>query len=241
MGKLSFVIVSSLAAAVAAFPSPASAGPCADATGAVRKETRRVGTFDAIELDGAVDLRLTQGAKPSVVVEAPDSAVSLIQTTASSGRLRVAMTECVRTSGAVMRVHVTVPTLRAIEVRGAGEVEGVGTLRGDELALTVHGAGELTLALQVDALAIAVYGAGELTLTGRAATQRVDIHGAGEIEGFGLTSARAIVRVYGAGEVEVHATDELDAEIGGAGEITYRGKPKKLRKAIHGVGEIRAD
>jgi Putative auto-transporter adhesin, head GIN domain len=49
---------------------------------------------------------------------------------------------------------------------------------------------------------------------------------------------RANVVVSGAGSTSVHVRQSLDAEISGAGNVTYAGTPKVL-KTISGAGSLR--
>jgi hypothetical protein len=55
--------------------------------------------------------------------------------------------------------------------------------------------------------------------------------------GLGLVTARTEVETSGMGDVEVHATEQLDAAISGMGEIVYGGSPE-LRERVSGRGSV---
>jgi hypothetical protein len=44
--------------------------------------------------------------------------------------------------------------------------------------------------------------------------------------------------VNGAGNVEVHATRSLRAEVNGVGAVRYAGDPAKVESELHGLGAI---
>jgi hypothetical protein len=65
------------------------------------------------------------------------------------------------------------------------------------------------------------------------------VNGAGNLDLRRLAAAQARVVVNGTGNVDVDASDRLDATVNGVGNIEYQGKPKVLNTAIHGIGSIR--
>ncbi len=117
-----------------------------------------------------------------------------------------------------IRLHVTVPALRALSVYGAGDVSISGVAGGD--------------------LAISLRGAGNLAAIGTVETLQAEISGAGNMELSRLIAVNATVAVNGAGNLQVHATGKLDATLNGVASISYGGKPTQVQTDINGVGSI---
>jgi Putative auto-transporter adhesin, head GIN domain len=46
------------------------------------------------------------------------------------------------------------------------------------------------------------------------------------------------VRVFAAGDADVHATEKLTASVTGSGDIRYAGSPKKVDRNVKGSGSI---
>ena len=67
----------------------------------------------------------------------------------------------------------------------------------------------------------------------------IALDAAGNVKNFGLTSRETIVTIDGAADVEVTATELLDVQINGAGEVRYRGNPATVNTNINGAGEVR--
>jgi len=83
-----------------------------------------------------------------------------------------------------------------------------------------------------------VEGAAAGNLSGRVDDLTIDIQGAGILSAGDLRAKRAKVSVEGAGQVTVNASDELDADVSGAGIIWYVGAPK-LKSNVDGLGWIK--
>jgi len=82
-------------------------------------------------------------------------------------------------------------------------------------------------------------GACDLTLRGLAQRANFTINGASQIAAFDLSAETADVTINGAGKCEITAAQSLAAEVNGVGSIIYDGGPT-VRRAVHGLGEIRA-
>ncbi len=188
-------------------------------SGKLAKETRTVPEFREINVDGAAKIDVTIGSPRSVVVEADDNIIPLIETEVRGDRLVISAKQ--RYHDPMhhgVTVTITTPQLTGLEVRGAvtGAVAG---LAGDRFDMEIRGAGTLKADGAVDEL-------------------QIDVAGAGSIDGEKLRAKRADVSVAGAGEVTVTATDELMARVSGVGTIRYGGNPGKVQQKVLGVGRI---
>ena len=77
-----------------------------------------------------------------------------------------------------------------------------------------------------------------MAFSGTADFHEITISGAGEIKAFDLKSKSLHLRISGAGDAEVYATEELKVKISGAGKVRYKGNPK-VEKKISGAGSIK--
>jgi putative autotransporter adhesin-like protein len=195
---------------------------CQRNEGAPTTQTRGVDAFHSIELRGAATLDVLVGTQQSVVVEGGSELLSHLQTEVRNERL------VIESRGGSwfwqrgenrLKVRITVPVLRALELNGAGRIS-INGVSGGALALILSGAGDLTASGQVDALTARINGAGDIDLSRLQATD-------------------AEVAVNGAGSLQAAVTHQLDATLNGVGSITYAGTPAVLNTAIHGVGSIR--
>jgi hypothetical protein len=198
----------------------ATAG-CSRQDGPPSTQTRTVDAFHSIELQGAATVDVLVGERQSVVVEGNSEALERLTTQVSGERLAVRSDNAwlwQRGDGA-LKVRITLPELRLLEVNGAGRISVNGPT-GGATTLVLSGAGEIEAAGRLD------------TLTAR-------LNGAGKIDLSRLQSTDAEVTVNGAGQLKVNVTHRLDATLNGVGTIEYSGNPTQVNPTINGVGSIR--
>ncbi|MDO8836231.1 MAG: head GIN domain-containing protein [Vicinamibacterales bacterium] len=173
--------------------------------------------WDSLRLDGSMDIELKVGDAHSATVKLDDNLFDNLVLEVRDGTLFVDWRkECDADDQA--RLTLTAPSFVSLEINGAGDVKADG-FAGGEFDLRVRGAGDVELSGRVDALDI-----------------RVD--GAGDIDAADLAARNVEVVIAGAGDVDVSASESLDGTIQGAGDITYRGDPAKVRTKVAGVGGI---
>jgi hypothetical protein len=183
-------------------------------------QNRGVDAFHSVELRGAATLDVLVGAQQSLVVEGGSRGLERLRTEVRNGRLVIeSRGNWLWNQGTTrLRVRITVPQLRALELNGAGNI-------------TING-------LDGGALALVLSGAGALEGGGRVETLTARVNGAGSIDLSRLEATDAEVAVNGTGSIDVNVTGRLDATVNGVGNIEYLGKPAQLNSSINGVGSI---
>jgi len=209
----------------------------------ITHETRDATGFHRIEITGAADVTLVQGAAEGVSVDAPASA--RVRTDVQNGTLVVATEDRRRAwmwfagRGARQTPRVTINLRELDQIEAAGTVKLVAdTLRSPNLRLDLSGACSFTARdLQATTLRLDGSGATKIDIAGRVTRQDVDLSGAGSYQAGNLTSDEASIEVSGAGKALVNARNSLTVEISGAGKVDYFGDPK-LKQTISGVGKV---
>jgi Putative auto-transporter adhesin, head GIN domain len=110
-----------------------------------------------------------------------------------------------RTSTPVV-YKLTVKKLNGIALSGSGSINGK--------------------ALAADSMKIESSGSGEITTAGSTDRMEVVISGSGSVHGEGLKSKDARVEIEGSGSAIVAASERLDVNINGSGNVEYIGDPK---------------
>lgn len=183
--------------------------------------TRTVDAFDAIELRGAANIEVAAGGAQSLNVEGSARAVEALGTEVRGQRLVITSKRSWwQPSSGDLKVIVTVPQLREVEVNGAGDLK-LANLAGGDFALILSGAGNAVGSGQVGRLSI-------------------EMNGAGNVDFTNVVAGDTRVRVNGAGNVDVTSTALLDATMNGVGSIRYGGPPTEVRSQLNGVGSIKA-
>lgn len=210
-----------LAAALLAVPV-AGCGVRVD-DGPTRTESRTVGAFDRIVLEGDADVTVRLGRAHRVTVRAGEEVIDDVEVRVVDGTLVVDRRDGDdwTIGGDGVDVDVRAPAIGAVAVRGAGDV-----------ALEeVDGA-----VLEVD-----VDGSGDVSAAGRVGRLSATVDGSGDVDLADLAARDAAVLVEGSGDVSVRADGRLEATVRGSGDVDYRGAAT-VEQVVDGSGDVsRAD
>jgi hypothetical protein len=206
-------------------------------SGNVESEEREISGIDEVDFLGMGDLIITQGEEESLVVEADDNVLPLIETDVSGDRLIIGYKtgyNFIPTSN--VKFYLTVIDLDSISLKGAGNID-CDNLETGELEFEISGAGDIDFTLDADELTVTSSGAGDMNFSGEVQRQDVVISGVGRYNSKELISEECKVTLSGAGSVTVNVTEELDIKVSGVGNVYYIGSPR-IKQDISGLGKI---
>ncbi len=206
--------------------------------GNVVKETRVVPTFDAIDLSGAWDVTLKQGANQELTVEADANIMPMVRTEVVNGVLRIDIKHPVGHT-TKMALYITVKALKNIDASGVVDIHTETRIAVPELAIDASGATDAKLELAVQKLSLDCSGASKIKLSGTAVGVRMDLSGASDIFAYELLSESCDLQISGAGNAQVNVSKKLAAEVSGAGSILYKGSPTDVSQNVSGAGSVR--
>ncbi len=208
-------------------------------SGDIETEERNVSGFSEIEFTGMGNLIITQGEEESLLVEADDNILPLIETDVSGNELTIRF----RRGYSFVPVkninfYLCVVDLNKISMSGAGRVDCEG-LDTDRFEFDISGVGDIDFNINANEISTKSTGAGDLTLSGKVDSQSVNISGVGKYNAKELESKGCKIEVSGAGSATVNVTEELDVNISGVGNVYYIGVPI-VKQDISGLGRIKS-
>lgn len=207
--------------------------------GAVVKRTLNVAQFHGIDVQGSIDVVLTQAPSQSVEVEAQANLVDLVTVEVSKGTWTITTSKGYSTDKPFI-VHISTPLIDQVEIHGSGDVKSESTFTADNVRLGVEGSGDIVLAYNAKSVTADIQGSGDIKLSGSAQTLTASVEGSGDINAKNMTAETAAVSTAGSGDITVNATGSLSASIEGSGDILYRGKPANINRSVAGSGEVRS-
>ncbi len=208
--------------------------------GTIVSKSFKVSDFSKLIVDGTGSITILQGATPQLTVTTDENLLEYVSVRNEADKLRLKTRHNVDLNPTdTIHYEVTVVNLNGIQVDGAAEVEADGFNTGD-LVLEINGAGSLSIVnIDADSVDVSIDGVGMVTLAGQTDTQTASIDGAGRLDLAELKSESAEISVSGLGSATVWATEQLSAELQGAGNIEYIGSPQ-LTKSVDGIGMVQA-
>lgn len=247
---LASVLLCALAAAPAMWPVATHAASV-QGSGTAATEARTVPEFQAIALNGGMDLVVRQGPAQSVQVQADDNLLPLLETVVESGSKGATLqVRWKRESGGWMGgwnnvqtrtkvlVNVVVPKLTALSTAGAGDIR-LETFSTPVLQVSISGSGDTRLeGLSTEDLGVRISGSGNVSGQGTAARTSVSIAGSGDVKLTEMRSDEVKVSIAGSGDAAVNAQKTLSVSIAGSGDVVYVGDAA-VKTSVAGSGSVK--
>jgi hypothetical protein len=211
-----------------------------EGSGKVITEERDASGFERVRVTGSGIAEIVQGDTESLVIEAEDNIMPLVESTVQDGVL-------VLGQKASTSIRITKPIkyiITMIDVAGF-EVTGSGAINSDSIETTlmsfdISGSGDINVVeLDGDSIDALISGSGVVQISGDVADQVLEITGSGRYEGANLRSGTAVVSISGSGKAAVWVDTTLDITVTGSGEVSYYGEPI-LTQSISGSGNVRS-
>jgi Putative auto-transporter adhesin, head GIN domain/Outer membrane protein beta-barrel domain len=186
-------------------------------------QERNVAPFDGIDVGGAFTVILIQGEPQMVKVETDENFQSRVVTEVENNELRIS-SKGMNNPGK-LNVYVTVKQLHSLNVSGAASVKGETKFTSDHLRIETSGAAKAILEIETTKLDTEVSGAADLKLSGSATEHISELSGAGQLKALDLLTSKSTLDISGAAEGRITAKDEINADVSGAGKLTYYDEP----------------
>lgn len=212
-------------------------------SGTLVTESREVGAFDSVQLDGTGKLIITQGESTSLTIEAEDNLIDSLKSTVAGNTLKLGYQDrfwqktLLPTETIIYTLTVT--DLSAVTINGANSLE-MKSLTTDALTLILNGAAEVNIKdLTAESLSVQLNGTGSVNIAGEVSSQDLSIDGAGTIQNGNLKSSQTTIEANGLGLATIWVTDSLNVTYNGGGTLNYYGEPAIIQN-INGAADINA-
>jgi len=243
-------------------PGLAAAALCilAGSASAQSNETRPVDArVVRVRLDGVVDLRIRQGSAAALVLSGEPGWAERTNVVQSGDTLNIS------TDTHGIRLHrqhglhadLTLPRLREVYSESVGSTE-VSGFSGDELELTLDGAGSMKVwcnyksvtanlggigsmnlsGLDSERVELNLHGAGQVTLAGRSKALKADLGGLGSLDAQQFSADSVKLDLSGLGNATVTARQNASLNLSGMGSVTVYGKPLNREVSVDGLGKV---
>ncbi|AOX03669.1 hypothetical protein BJP34_33365 [Moorena producens PAL-8-15-08-1] len=183
----------------------------------LKTESRKVSPFTAIDISGSYEIELVSQQTTNLEISGDDNILPLIITEVRDNTLFIYPEKSISPK-TILKIKASTQTIDQLSTHGANYVK-VYNVNNKRLNIKVNGSGNTELYGKTKELYLKVYGA-------------VDVNGKN------LSSTKAKVDLFGAFQVDVYATEKLNASVFGLGNINYYGNPKTVIRNILGLGSI---
>ena len=197
--------------------------------------------YDSIRVEGPLEVTVQTGRGASARGEGDRAALDALQLTVSARILTVRFRSSVAGApvqgdrGAV-RLTLTAPTLRRVQLTGSGLLRADGLARGGAQISTL-GSGRVEISgIDSDDLELAQRGAGSAALSGRTRNAQIRLSGNGSLDARDLQVTDLDLAIDGAATAEASAERTAKVMLVGSGSATVIGRPAcTVRQAGSGI------
>jgi hypothetical protein len=230
-----------------------------------------------VRLDGVIDLTIRQGAVAQLLLNGERAAITRTTTNQSGDTLVIDNDEHVRRDrdgrdskdgkerkgginfnrSRVLRAELTLPRLRALSSDSVGSTEVFG-FSGDELDLSLDGAGAMKVVSEYkvvnaslggigsmniqsgnsERIDLNLHGAGYVTLIGRTRLLKASLGGLAGLDAEKFQADTVNLDMSGLGNASVLARQNAVLNLSGMGSVTVYGKPERRSVSIDGLGKV---
>jgi hypothetical protein len=185
-----------------------------------------VSSFNALKASGVYELRLSQGSKESVKIEADENLQEYFTVRNDGNKLVIDMEKLHNKnfkSKNKMKVYITFKNLKELELKTVGNVVSDEQLSFDDLNLDTKNVGNVDLNLTVKKLNLDSKSVGNVKLSGKATEAVVKNKGVGSFEAGNFVVQTMNIENDGIGSAEVNAEKDLKVKDSFMGKVKNKG------------------
>jgi hypothetical protein len=192
-------------------------------------------SFDALKASGVYELKLSQGDKESVKIEADENLQEYFHVHNEGNKLVIDMDKLKNKnlkSKGKMKVYVSFKKLKELDLSTVGNVASDEQLSFDDLDVTNKSVGNVDLKLSVNKLDLHNTSVGNIKLSGKGQDAVIRNSGVGSLQAGSFIVQTMNIDNSGVGSAEVYADKNLKVKDSFLGKVKNRGSatPRKMNK-----------
>ena len=196
-----------------------------------------VQSFNALKASGVYELKLTQGNKEGVKIEADENLQELFTVANNSGQLVIDMKKMENKnlkSKNKMRVYVTFKNLKTLDIRMVGNVSAENQLAFEDVEIKNSSVGNVDLDLTAQKINLENKSVGNVKLNGKAQDAVFVNNGVGNINAGSFVVQTMDIENSGVGNAEVNAEKGLKVKDSFMGKVKNKGAAtaRKMNKVV---------
>ena len=199
-----------------------------EGNGNVTTNRRYTGSFTGIDINGVLDVYLTQSDAYKVEVVTDENLQDVVEVENHNNVLYVKTKDDAEYNATQMDVYITCPDITRINLDGVTALYTVDTLNIETVVIEKQNTGYLNFSAIVDVLKITSNDVGTIELSGKGHDVTINNNMIGDINAFGFKAYNLTLVHDGSGKVDVFVTNNFDVDISGVGNVYCKGNPTNV-------------
>lgn len=205
---------------------------------AVQKEFK-VDAFTKLNVCGMADIVLIQGNESKVTFEINPEMQDEFQLNSKDGELTIGFDGEMFAKKASNTVYITFTDLHELNFSGVGDIKSDGKVQLEHLVCKASGVGDIHLEMDCKQLEVKFTGVGDIDISGSGDLATYTWKGVGDLKASNMKMKDVALSLSGVGDAKLHASESLEVNLTGIGDVNYTGSPKSTDLKPQGTGEIK--
>jgi hypothetical protein len=195
--------------------------------------------FTKIKVSTGLDLYISQGSKNQITVEADENLQDIIRTEVKDGVLRIYSEKNIWRAKA-RKVYVTVETLEALTATSGSDVYTNEALEVNNLNISATSGADIHVSVDANTIETTATSGSNIEVFGASNNHISKATSGASIDAYQLRSKNVTVKVTSGANINVYASESIDAKATSGGDIDFKGSPKKVNKKTSSGGSVSA-
>ena len=195
--------------------------------------------FTKIKVSTGLDLYLSQGTKNKVTLEADENLHDIIITEVNDGVLKIYSEKNIWQAKA-RKVYVTVKNLEGLTATSGSDVYTEDVLKVETIKVSATSGADIRIALDADTVETSATSGSDIRISGTANNHTSRANSGASIEAYKLISKNATVNVSSGADINIYASESINAKASSGGDIDFKGNPREINKKSSSGGSVSA-
>ena len=195
--------------------------------------------FTKIKVSTGLDLYISQGSKTDITVEADENLQDIIITEINDGVLKIYSEKNIWKAKA-RKVYVTVETLEGITATSGSDVYTKETIKVNDIKISATSGADIRMSLNANSVSSSATSGSDIEISGVANNHSSSATSGASIDAYDLKSKIVSVKVSSGADINIYASESINARASSGGDIDFKGNPKQVTKKSSSGGDISA-
>ncbi len=209
--------------------------PKIEGSGNMITRTVNVQPFDRVDVKGVFSVKLAQGNKEEVRIEADDNLQDYFEVKNEGSKLTVSMKKDMNyNSKKGIKIYISFKKIKSMGLKTVGDVSSEGSLSFDNLDIDNKSVGSVDLKLTAQSINLDNKSVGDVVLNGKANSAVIKNKSVGSLNAADFVVQTMDIDNNGIGSAEVNAEKEIKVRDSFLGKVTNKGAAtiKRLKKVV---------
>jgi hypothetical protein len=195
--------------------------------------------FTKIKVSTGLDLYISQGSKNQITVEADENLQEIIRTEVNDGILKIYSKKNIWKAKA-RKVYVTIKNLEALTATSGADVYTNEALEVNNLNINATSGADIHVSVDANTIETTATSGSNIEVSGASNNHISKATSGASIDAYQLQSKNVTVKVTSGANINVYASESIDAKATSGGDIDFKGSPKKVNKKTSSGGSVSA-